>query len=205
VTIASFYDALAPWYHAIYADWDASMARQGETLNELVAENWGLGPKIIVDASAGIGTQAIPLAGCGHRVVASDLSARAITRAQTEAAGRELQLPAYRGDMQALPIGTGVVDIVMTCDNSLPHLLTEAAIQRALREFSRCVRPGADVWSRCAITRNSRPRRAHARFGPMACGSWMAGNMNCARSGNGMVPVTISPSRFELRIRSNSC
>jgi SAM-dependent methyltransferase len=142
VTIASFYDALAPWYHAIYADWDASMARQGETLNELVAENWGLGPKIIVDASAGIGTQAIPLAGCGHRVVASDLSARAITRAQTEAAGRELQLPAYRGDMQALPIGTGVVDIVMTCDNSLPHLLTEAAIQRALREFSRCVRPG---------------------------------------------------------------
>jgi len=142
VTIASFYDALAPWYHAIYSDWDASMARQGETLNELVAENWGLGPKIIVDASAGIGTQAIPLAGCGHHVVAGDLSSRAITRAVTEAGGRKQQLPAYRGDMRALPIRTGAVDVVTACDNSLPHLLEEAAIEMALREFVRCVRTG---------------------------------------------------------------
>jgi len=141
VTITSFYDALAPWYHAIYPDWDASMARQGEALNALVAEHWGPGPKIIVDATAGIGTQAIPLARCGHSVVAGDLSAGAITRARTEAVGRKQQLLICRADMQMLPIRTGAVDVVIACDNSLPHLLGEEAIATALREFLRCVRP----------------------------------------------------------------
>ncbi len=41
VTIATFYDDLAPWYHAIFEDWDKSMARQGFSLNHLITSEWG--------------------------------------------------------------------------------------------------------------------------------------------------------------------
>ena len=34
------------------------------------------------------------------------------------------------------------VDVVIVCDNSLPHLESEPEIGRALRECLRCVRPG---------------------------------------------------------------
>ncbi len=32
-----FYDDLSSYYHQIFEDWDASMARQGETLAQLIS------------------------------------------------------------------------------------------------------------------------------------------------------------------------
>jgi len=32
MTVATFYDELAPYYHLIFPDWDASIARQAESL-----------------------------------------------------------------------------------------------------------------------------------------------------------------------------
>ncbi len=59
VTIATFYDDLAPWYHAIYEDWDKSMARQGDALHQLISSEWGPAPKTIGDVATGIGTQTV--------------------------------------------------------------------------------------------------------------------------------------------------
>lgn len=28
--VRGFYDALVPWYHLVYQDWEASIARQGQ-------------------------------------------------------------------------------------------------------------------------------------------------------------------------------
>ena len=40
MTVRAFYDDLSDWYHLIYADWDASVARQGAALTSLIQEFW---------------------------------------------------------------------------------------------------------------------------------------------------------------------
>jgi glycine/sarcosine N-methyltransferase len=78
VTTARFYDDLANYYDLIFQDWESSMSRQGEAIGQLIRRELGAEyqpPEIsIVDASAGIGTQAFPLARKGYRVTARDIS-----------------------------------------------------------------------------------------------------------------------------------
>ena len=38
--VRSFYDRLAPLYHLVYEDWDASVKRQGDTLTTLIVERF---------------------------------------------------------------------------------------------------------------------------------------------------------------------
>jgi hypothetical protein len=59
--ISQFYDELTPLYHLVYADWEASMARQGENLENIIVEFWGDQARTILDASCGIGTQTLGL------------------------------------------------------------------------------------------------------------------------------------------------
>lgn len=148
VTTAAFYNNLAPWYHAIFEDWDKSMARQGSALHELITNEWGSAPKAIVDVAAGIGTQAIPLAQRGHHIIAGDIACNALARAQVEAGLRDVVLRVLAADMTALPIQDAGADVVMACDNSLPHLLNEGAIRAGLGEFYRCLRAGGG----CLVT-----------------------------------------------------
>ena len=148
VNIAGFYNDLAPWYHAIFEDWDGSMARQGAALHRIIATEWGPAPKAIVDVAAGIGTQSIPLAQLGHRIIAGDCAIKAVARAGVEAGLRDVQLAVLATDMRSLPIRAGWADVVVACDNALPHLLSEAEIAAALCEFHRCLRPGGG----CLVT-----------------------------------------------------
>jgi ubiquinone/menaquinone biosynthesis C-methylase UbiE len=148
VTITSFYDDLTPWYHVIYHDWDMSMARQGDALHQLIVSEWGPAPKTILDVAAGIGTQALPLAQRGHRVIGGDLSLKALARARVEADRRGVALDLFAADMSSVPIRDATADVVMACDNAIPHLLDDDAIRAALRDFYRCVRPGGG----CVVT-----------------------------------------------------
>ena len=45
-------------------------------------------------------------------------------------------------DFRALPVRSATFDVVLVCDNALPHLDSEADIQGALAECFRCVRHG---------------------------------------------------------------
>lgn len=83
-----FHDDLAPDYHLIFPNWDASMARQAQSLDALVRSHLVPGAQRVLDCACGIGTQAIGLARAGPRVVGSDLSPVAAARAVTEAAAR---------------------------------------------------------------------------------------------------------------------
>lgn len=74
--IDDFYDQLAPVYHLIHQDWNASVARQAEQLSMIIESEWR-GSRRVLDVSCGIGTQAIALALRGYSVAASDLSADA--------------------------------------------------------------------------------------------------------------------------------
>lgn len=130
-----FYDDLAATYHLMFADWDASMARQAAALDGLLAG-------AILDCACGIGTQAIGLAARGHDVVGTDLSPVAAARALVEARDRGLRLPTAAADMRALPFPDGTFDAVLAADNAVPHLLTSADVGLALREMRRVLRPG---------------------------------------------------------------
>jgi SAM-dependent methyltransferase len=138
-----FYDELAPYYHLIFQDWRAAVERQGARLDSVIADEWGDGVRSVLDVSCGIGTQAIGLAGRGFDVTASDLSEKSIDRAREEADALGLSIPFSVCDMRHVRSHHGArFDLVISCDNSIPHLLGDEEILIALREFHACARPG---------------------------------------------------------------
>lgn len=144
-----FYDRLAPLYDLIFPDWDASIERQADQLAEIIRDRWGAGACSILDVACGIGTQSIGLAGRGFAVTASDLSAGAVGRARAEAQRRGVEINSSVCDMRTAHDHHGrQFDVVVACDNSIPHLLTDDDILLALRQMHDCTRPGGG----CLIT-----------------------------------------------------
>ena len=140
----SAYDALAPFYHLLFPDWDVSMARQAAALDGIIRQRWGAGVRTVLDAACGIGTQALGLAARGYQVTASDLSQAEVERARREAALRGLSLDFAVADMRAAFAAHGrrQFDLVVACDNSVPHLLTDDDLRQAFGQFHACLRPG---------------------------------------------------------------
>jgi SAM-dependent methyltransferase len=134
---------LASLYHLIFQNWDESIERQAGQLTGIIHERWGVAAKAILDVSCGIGTQALGLAQRGFAVIASDLSAGAISRAKVEAQRRALQIEFSMCDMRALQDHhRREFDVVISGDNSITHLLNDDDLLRALRQMYACVRPG---------------------------------------------------------------
>jgi SAM-dependent methyltransferase len=137
----SFYDDIAEYYHLIYQDWESSMRRHGAAISAMLASPDPSSCRIL-DVSAGIGTQALPLAQMGYEVVARDLSPSSIQRLRREASTRGLDVDAETADMR--DIGRSVVgpfDAVVAFDSSIPHLLTDAEITAAFSAFSGLLAP----------------------------------------------------------------
>ncbi len=83
VSPSRFYDDLAEYYDLIYPDWERSMARQGEAIDQMLRSLESPKPKEefrVLDIAAGIGTQTLPLAILGYDVTARDLSGGAVAR-----------------------------------------------------------------------------------------------------------------------------
>ena len=140
---SAFYDTLSPYYHLIFPDWEASMARQSDALDAIIRSKGGPHLKSVLDAACGIGTQSLGLAKLGYRVTASDLSPSAVARAQREAALRALPVQFTVADMRhAYAHHQSEFDVVIACDNAIPHLLSDAEILVAFQQFYRCLAPG---------------------------------------------------------------
>lgn len=146
--MTDFYDQLVPFYHLIHRDWDASIRRQGEQLAALIQSEWPEHSKVL-DVTCGIGTQAIALALRGYAVTASDLSAREVERAGQEASRRGATMALSVCDVRQAHAhhGSGF-DVVISCDNSLPHLLTDHDLLVALKQMLACLSMGGG----CIIT-----------------------------------------------------
>jgi SAM-dependent methyltransferase len=140
---ASFYDQLAPYYHLLYGDWGSAAIEQGAALAGLLRQS-GIEPgQPVLDAASGIGTQTIGLLICGYAVAASDISPRAIERLDEELAVRALRAQTRVDDLTTLEhTRSGSMAAVLACDNSIPHLLSDAALLQAFRSCFRCLRPG---------------------------------------------------------------
>ena len=133
-SVQCFYDDLAADYHHVYADWESAIKRQSSTLDQLIRCASSASSPVILDCSCGIGTQAIGLAQRGYKVFASDLSPEAIARAKSEAAKRGLSMRFAVADVRELECAFDQkFDVVISCDNSLPHLLTDEDLTLALR------------------------------------------------------------------------
>jgi SAM-dependent methyltransferase len=136
----TFYDELAGDYPLMFRDWWHSARWQGEVLAELLARSGVAPPAAVYDCTCGIGTQALPLAAQGFRLTATDLSAAAVERAMAHGRDRGIDVAFGVADIRDLP--RDQFDAVISCDNSLPHLLTDADLAAAVRSVRGCLAPG---------------------------------------------------------------
>ena len=134
--IESFYDQLSPFYKYIFQDWNASVERHAAILDGVICEYFGADVHSILDAACGIGTQTVGLAEKGYQLTASDISEAAIKRARLEATQRDLNIDFCVADMRNLQqMFQTKFDVVIACDNAVPHLLTDDEIYQAFRQF----------------------------------------------------------------------
>ncbi len=144
-----FYDELSPFYHLIYQDWASSIGLQGSQLANLIREKWGQDAKSVLDVSCGIGTQCLGLAAEGFKVTGSDLSNQSIVRAKQEAQARGLDITFSVCDMKKIQSHhESGFDIVLSADNSIPHLLSDEEILETLKGMHSRLRPGGG----CIVT-----------------------------------------------------
>jgi SAM-dependent methyltransferase len=144
-----FYDRLAPLYDLIFLNWDVSMEQQAGQLAPIIGERWGADVRTILDVACGIGTQSIGLARTGFTVTGSDLSAGAVERAKVEARKRSVEIDFSVCDMRvAHDHHEREFDVVIACDNSIPHLLSDDEIVVAFQQMRDCTRPGGG----CLVT-----------------------------------------------------
>ena len=137
---AGFYDDLAADYHLIFADWDEAISRQSRVITNLLRDISDMTSGTVLDASCGIGTQALGLAAAGFVVTATDISAASVKRCAHEAVQRGLELTTAVADLRTLEVGQ--FDAVLSFDNALPHLLDDADLNAACGSLRRALQPG---------------------------------------------------------------
>lgn len=142
-TLEEYYDDLSSHYHLIFEDWDEVIKRQSAQLAEIIFDKLGAGVWNILDPTCGIGTQALGLAKLGHVVTASDQSPLAIQRASLEAKKRNLKVELFVANLLELDQHIDQqFDVIVSGDNSLPHLLSDQDLERAFAQCFDRLRPG---------------------------------------------------------------
>jgi SAM-dependent methyltransferase len=134
-----------PLYDTLATDYDRFVNWEGRLAHELpffcgLFEAHGV--YRVLDTACGTGQHAIALAKEGCRVHGTDLSGAMVARARENAAAAGVEVPFSQlgfGELDALG---GTFDAVLCVGNSLPHLLTEAAVDMALAEFASVLEPG---------------------------------------------------------------
>ena len=140
--LGSYYNHLAPYYKYVYADWATSLQHQAGMLDSVIREYFGDKVQRILDAACGIGTQSIGLAQLGYTITASDISTEEVQQARSETEQRGLKIDFKVADMRNLSAVQGEeFDLVIACDNAIPHLLSNDEIIQVFREFYQCTGP----------------------------------------------------------------
>jgi len=135
-SVMQFYDQLAGAYHLIFADWRQAGRWQGDVLSRVISRHMGAQPLSVLDCSCGIGAQTIGLAERGYRVHGTDISAAAVERARQEATLAGVPITFGVADLRILDAQVdGTFDVVMSCDNALPHLLSVDDVRLAVHNM----------------------------------------------------------------------
>lgn len=138
-----FYDDLARDYHLVYPDWEVEVDQQARVLDRVLRARCGDRTLAVLDCTCGIGTQALGLARLGHAVVGTDLSSGAIERAREVAARRGSAARFQACDIRHVHREVeDQFDVVLTCHNSLPHLLSTQNLRQAVDSMNAKLRRG---------------------------------------------------------------
>jgi len=148
-SIQGFYDDLADDYQTVYVDWAASVRRQAQALDRIIESVLGHGTRRVLDCSCGVGTQSLGLAQLGHAVRGTDVSGESVRRAKNLATEMGLKVDFSVADMRSLRNAVpGSYEVVISCDNSLPHLLsTEDLVEAATNIRSKLLPKGLFIAS----------------------------------------------------------
>lgn len=141
--IQNFYNSLASQYDKLFLDWESSTREQAVILNRIFNQYGFDNTAHILDCACGIGTQAIGLASMGYRVTASDISDNELAEAKARAEKNGVQIRFEHADFCALEkTFSEPFDIVIAMDNALPHMLSSADLEKAVRSMTSQTRPG---------------------------------------------------------------
>lgn len=133
-----------------FVNWDERLAYEmpfiRRLLGEVKADHTERQPRLL-DAACGTGMHAIALAGEGFPSAGADLSAGMVeaARRNAAAAGTAVELAvAGFGELETAFSSSDLFpfDTLLCLGNSLPHLLTPAALAAALADFAACLRKG---------------------------------------------------------------
>jgi glycine/sarcosine N-methyltransferase len=144
----ALYDAFGQDYDR-FVDWDARLAFEMPFLQARLQAH---GVSRVLDMACGTGQHAIALAHAGYEVTAADLSAGMVARARANAAAAGVPLRVWQlgfGELerhvsaradQPPETDSQPFDAILCLGNSLPHLLTEAQMVRALRDMAQALK-----------------------------------------------------------------
>lgn len=136
------FDRIADDYDLLLADWDKDLIEQGLQLDGFIRRFSNTPVRSVLDCTCGIGTQCIGLARQGYRVTGTDISRKSVERARDEASRFEVDINFSVADIRALDsIVTDQYDCVISCDNSLPALLSEKDVKAGLRQMYQRLKP----------------------------------------------------------------
>jgi SAM-dependent methyltransferase len=139
----TFYDHMASHYDKLFLDWKATTHEQAVILDRIFRDN-GMDPSAsILDCACGIGTQAIGLAALGYPVTASDISCGELAEAKKRAEENHVEIRFEHADFCALShIFPETFDIIICMDNALPHMLSHAALESAIKSITGRIKDG---------------------------------------------------------------
>lgn len=141
--VQTFYDSLASHYDKLFLDWQTTTKEQAVILDKLFSDELFGKSARILDCACGIGTQAIGLAALGYNVTASDLSEVALCEAKRRAAQNGVSIRFENADFCKLEeTFSEKFDIVIAMDNALPHMMTKAELDRAIKSITDRIVPG---------------------------------------------------------------
>lgn len=138
-TSLDFYDGLADTYHLIFKNWYEAVQWQGAFFDKFIRSLYAEeqeGPIHLLDASCGIGTQALGLAQHDYTVTATDISSNSVERAKREADKLGVHFHFGVADFRTLDKDVpGQFNVVLSADNAVPHLLDDQELSVACRNF----------------------------------------------------------------------
>ena len=136
------FDLFAPDYDLLLKDWEKDLLEQARVLDYFF-ENYGQRQiNAVLDCFCGIGTQCIGLAKLGYEVTGTDISGKSILRANTEAQRFAVDIEFAKADVLGLSEQISRrFDAVISCDNSLPVLLSKEDLDLALKNMFEVLEP----------------------------------------------------------------
>ncbi len=143
VAIATLYDDIAAIYADYYEDYNEAIRKQGADLAKVIQTQGIYNNAKILDCSCGIGTQAIGLALEGFNVSGCDISPGSIKKAEENAKSKFVDIPFKTVDMRFLSkIYNERFSVVLSCGNSIAHLLTDEDLKFFFESVKKTIEPG---------------------------------------------------------------